>query len=62
MYEYVSDDERLRILQEREAKQHLQIGQGGEGYVGIEEYCYNCGGMGHWGDVRIQTVQSFVTP
>jgi protein AIR1/2 len=53
MYEYVSDEERLLILQAREAKQHLGIGQGGEGYVGIDAWCYNCGGPGHWGDVSI---------
>ena len=53
MYEYVSDDQRLRILQTRETKQHLGIGEGGEGYIGGDEWCYNCGGAGHWGDVSM---------
>jgi len=53
MYEYVSDKERLRILYAREAKQHLGIGQGGEGYIGRDSWCYNCGGLGHWGDVSM---------
>lgn len=52
MYEYVPDDERLEILHARESKQHLPIGQGGEGFIGRDDWCYNCGAMGHWGDVR----------
>jgi protein AIR1/2 len=53
MYEYVADEERSRILHAREAKQHLAIGQGGEGYIGRDNWCYNCGGLGHWGDVSM---------
>lgn len=54
MYEYVSDDERLRILQERESKRELKFAQGGEGYIGSVPCCYCCGGVGHWGDVRLR--------
>jgi protein AIR1/2 len=53
MYEYVSDKERRRILQVREEKKHFGLGQGGEGYIGGDECCYNCGGAGHWGDVSM---------
>jgi protein AIR1/2 len=58
MYEYVSDEERLQILQAREAKKHLGIGQGGEGYIGGGEQCYNCGSAGHWGDVSMASMAS----
>lgn len=53
MYEYVSDGERLEILHARESKRHLSIGEGGEGFIGQDDWCYNCGAMGHWGDVRV---------
>jgi len=29
----------------------MKLGQGGEGYVADDEWCYNCGNPGHWGDV-----------
>ena len=51
MYEYVSDRERTAILQLRESKQPLALGQGGEGYIANDEWCYNCGNSGHLGDV-----------
>ncbi|KAI0784851.1 hypothetical protein C8Q75DRAFT_372465 [Abortiporus biennis] len=50
MYEYVDDDHRNDILRSRENKVDLPIGQGGEGYIAIDEYCYNCGACGHLGD------------
>ncbi|OSD04455.1 hypothetical protein PYCCODRAFT_1487261 [Trametes coccinea BRFM310] len=50
IYEYVDDDERQEILREREAKRTLALGQGGEGYIATDEWCYNCGGCGHLGD------------
>jgi protein AIR1/2 len=58
MYEYVSDAERLRILNEREQKRDLEIGEGGEGYIAPEDWCYNCGACGHLGFVslRLSTV------
>ncbi|KAI0677645.1 hypothetical protein C8Q78DRAFT_102883 [Trametes maxima] len=50
IYEYVDDDERQEILRVRESKRALPLGQGGEGYIATDEWCYNCGGHGHLGD------------
>lgn len=46
-------EERLATLAAREAKSELKIGEGGEGYIATELWCYNCGEEGHLGDVRI---------
>ena len=35
----------------RRQKVDLELGDGGEGYIGEDEWCYNCGGDGHLGDV-----------
>lgn len=53
MYEYVDDAERQTILTLREEKRDFLLGQGGEGYIAPEDWCYNCGECGHLGDVRI---------
>ena len=37
----------------RRGKAHLELGQGGEGYIAEDEWCYNCGNDGHLGDVSI---------
>ncbi|KAL6307200.1 hypothetical protein BKA93DRAFT_728235 [Sparassis latifolia] len=50
MYEYVGDSERQTILVARDAKKTLALGQGGEGYIASDEWCYNCGACGHLGD------------
>ncbi|KAI0320212.1 hypothetical protein OF83DRAFT_628622 [Amylostereum chailletii] len=50
LYEYVTDAERKTILQARDEKQSLALGQGGEGYIARDEWCYNCGGPDHLGD------------
>ncbi|KAH9981836.1 hypothetical protein BJV74DRAFT_778256, partial [Russula compacta] len=50
LYEYVTDREREAILQLRESKHSLTLGQGGEGYIACDEWCYNCGNSGHLGD------------
>ncbi|KAI0355393.1 hypothetical protein OH77DRAFT_1424881 [Trametes cingulata] len=50
IYEYVGDEERQEILRVRESKRTLALGQGGEGYIATDEWCYNCGGCGHLGD------------
>ncbi|KAI0796270.1 hypothetical protein BC629DRAFT_1286346, partial [Irpex lacteus] len=50
IYEYVTEPERKAILEERERKSGLDVGEGGEGYIGPEDWCYNCGGCGHLGD------------
>ncbi|KAL5530299.1 hypothetical protein ACEPAF_6556 [Sanghuangporus sanghuang] len=50
LYEYLDDVEREAILKSRREKENLPIGQGGEGYIGEDYWCYNCGGEGHLGD------------
>ncbi|KAJ7498948.1 hypothetical protein FB451DRAFT_1203606 [Mycena latifolia] len=50
LYVYVEDIEQERILRTRKDKKDLPLGQGGEGYIADDEWCYNCGGAGHWGD------------
>ncbi|KAG9127893.1 hypothetical protein FRC07_007968 [Ceratobasidium sp. 392] len=49
-YIYLSDSERLKILEERAKLESLSFGEGGEGYIARHIWCYNCGGPGHWGD------------
>lgn len=53
MYEYVSDAQREAILKSRKGKELLSLGDGGEGYIGDDEWCYHCGGDGHLGDVSV---------
>ncbi|PIL37531.1 transcription factor [Ganoderma sinense ZZ0214-1] len=50
MYKYVEDEERQEVLRAREGKRMLAFGQGGEGYIAPDEWCYNCGDCGHLGD------------
>ncbi|KAG1779713.1 hypothetical protein EV702DRAFT_1086173 [Suillus placidus] len=50
IYQYVADEDRLKIMQTREEKNKLGLGKGGEGYIASELYCYNCGNPGHLGD------------
>jgi hypothetical protein len=59
LYEYVTDREREAILQHRESKQPLALGEGGEGYIARDEWCYNCGESGHLGDVSRRQVSSW---
>ena len=56
MYQYVDENEREEILRLREEKIDLRIGEGGEGYIATDEWCYSCGQSGHLGDVRLQLV------
>ena len=35
----------------RQQQREMKLGEGGEGYVADDEWCYNCGNVGHWGDV-----------
>jgi hypothetical protein len=51
IYEYLTEDERLDSLDARRRRKGLTLGQGGEGYVADDEWCYRCGSSGHWGDV-----------
>ncbi|KAI0832815.1 hypothetical protein BC628DRAFT_1309582 [Trametes gibbosa] len=62
IYEYVADDERQEILHERESKRALPFGQGGEGYIATDEWCYNCGGSGHLGDDCTDSPKMFDVP
>ncbi|KAI0737683.1 hypothetical protein C8Q80DRAFT_1222737 [Daedaleopsis nitida] len=50
IYRYVEDEVRQEILRDREGKRLLEFGQGGEGYIATDEWCYNCGECGHLGD------------
>ncbi|KAH8982399.1 hypothetical protein EDB92DRAFT_122825 [Lactarius akahatsu] len=50
LYEYVTEREREAILRHREARRSLALGEGGEGYIAHDEWCYNCGNSGHLGD------------
>ncbi|EPQ59218.1 hypothetical protein GLOTRDRAFT_136148 [Gloeophyllum trabeum ATCC 11539] len=50
LYHYVSDADRETILRVREEKSVLGVGNGGEGYIATDEWCYNCGESGHLGD------------
>nr|VWO93976.1 Uncharacterized protein [Ganoderma boninense] len=50
MYKYMEDEERQEVLRAREGKRMLAFGQGGEGYIASDEWCYNCGDCGHLGD------------
>lgn len=57
MYDYVGDTERIKILNDREQLRDLDLGDGGEGYIGPDDWCYNCGGCGHLGDVSINSTK-----
>jgi len=62
LYDYVTDPEREAILRHRESKQSFAFGQGGEGYIASDEWCYNCGNTGHLGDVSPSTVLGAIAP
>ncbi|KAK0206546.1 hypothetical protein DFS33DRAFT_1255994 [Desarmillaria ectypa] len=51
IYVYIPEEsERVQILHTRREKSKAGLGQGGEGYIAEDEWCYNCGVEGHWGD------------
>ncbi|KAG6829738.1 hypothetical protein H0H87_010370 [Tephrocybe sp. NHM501043] len=50
LYEYLTEEAKKLCLQRRKEKQHFKLGEGGEGYIADDEWCYNCGNFGHWGD------------
>ncbi|KAF8627200.1 hypothetical protein AX15_004517 [Amanita polypyramis BW_CC] len=50
LYGYLADEERSRLVELRKEKKGLELGSGGEGYIGGDPWCYNCGSIGHWGD------------
>ena len=39
------------MLKDRASKKDLALGLGGEGYIGAEDWCFNCGDAEHLGDV-----------
>ena len=51
LYEYLADEEQEHTLRTREERRNLSLGEGGEGYIAADKWCYNCGSCGHWGDV-----------
>ncbi|KIY71428.1 hypothetical protein CYLTODRAFT_487196 [Cylindrobasidium torrendii FP15055 ss-10] len=50
VYEYMSPEERASTLAMRKTKECMVLGQGGEGYIAADRWCWNCGQEGHWGD------------
>ncbi|KAG6850044.1 hypothetical protein H0H93_002053 [Arthromyces matolae] len=50
LYEYLAEEARTVVIKARNDKQTRRLGEGGEGYIGEDEWCYNCGNFGHWGD------------
>ncbi|TEB30247.1 hypothetical protein FA13DRAFT_1734076 [Coprinellus micaceus] len=50
IYLYLSDEGKAKVLSFREERQNMPLGDGGEGYVAGDEWCYNCAQSGHWGD------------
>ncbi|KAJ4478058.1 hypothetical protein J3R30DRAFT_2853253 [Lentinula aciculospora] len=50
IYHYVTDADRISTMEARKAKKTCPLGQGGEGYIAEDSWCYNCGECGHWGD------------
>jgi protein AIR1/2 len=61
LYEYFNEEDRDRILAMRQQKRDVKLGEGGEGYVADDEWCYNCGNAGHWGDVSFRTTLLLIT-
>lgn len=49
-YSYKSFSERDETLKARAKLENAQFGQGGEAYIARDEFCYQCGEAGHWGD------------
>ncbi|KIM46209.1 hypothetical protein M413DRAFT_441278 [Hebeloma cylindrosporum] len=50
LYEYLSTEEQTTTINQRLSKKGMKLGEGGEGYVANDEWCYNCGHCGHLGD------------
>ncbi|KDR83768.1 hypothetical protein GALMADRAFT_671498 [Galerina marginata CBS 339.88] len=50
LYEYFTGQDQTQTLTQRQSKRDFKLGQGGEGYVADDEWCYYCGSYGHWGD------------
>lgn len=52
LYEYYSVEEQAHVISARQSKKELKLGEGGEGFIADDEWCYYCGQSSHWGDVR----------
>lgn len=50
LYDYLDEEGKNLSLKIRKQKRNLSVGQGGEGYIARDKWCYNCGSAGHWGD------------
>ncbi|TFK28761.1 hypothetical protein FA15DRAFT_664810 [Coprinopsis marcescibilis] len=50
IYAYLSDAGQSKVLARRKEKRLCKLGEGGEGYIGDDQWCYNCGNSGHLGD------------
>ncbi|KAF9035963.1 hypothetical protein BJ165DRAFT_642901 [Panaeolus papilionaceus] len=50
IYEYFSEAQQHATLARRLENKGLLLGKGSEAYIADDEWCYNCGGVGHWGD------------
>ncbi|KZW04194.1 hypothetical protein EXIGLDRAFT_716195 [Exidia glandulosa HHB12029] len=50
-YTYLSEAERDEVLEQRVLKRSLGLGgEGGEGFIAMDIFCYNCAARGHLGD------------
>ncbi|KAF9075833.1 hypothetical protein BDP27DRAFT_960043 [Rhodocollybia butyracea] len=49
IYTHTTAEDRTQIMEVRKSKQAYPLGQGGEGYIAEDCWCYNCGDSGHWG-------------
>ncbi|KZS97839.1 hypothetical protein SISNIDRAFT_198286 [Sistotremastrum niveocremeum HHB9708] len=58
VYSYVSDETRAATLSARAKKATQLLGEGGEGYIARDEWCYRCGNCGHLGDDCNQSMSS----
>ncbi|KAF7301653.1 hypothetical protein MIND_00730800 [Mycena indigotica] len=50
LYNYLTEAEHTQVLQTRKEKKGLSLGQGGEGYIAEDAWCYVCAKRGHFGD------------
>jgi len=46
----LTGEDQTRTFARRLSRKDLKLGEGGEGYIADDEWCYNCGNLGHWGD------------